>query len=134
MKYGINAYSFPIMDILVEIDRLERRLAFAKIPLALALRGAGLNRSTWDRWKAAKTSPRLSNWNALASEIDRLLALSAPKTPFFDSTADHASQSDQHPTPGTARSLEPGEAGALSAPAPGDVSEPSLQYPSEVRA
>ncbi|MEH2707114.1 Cro/CI family transcriptional regulator [Bradyrhizobium elkanii] len=58
----------------------------------------------------------------------------APKNPSADSTADRASQSDQRPTPDTARSLEPGEAGASVVPADGDVDEHSLQDPSEVRA
>ena len=85
---------------------MERRLAGAKIPLATALRAAKLNRSTWDRWKAAKTSPRMNNWDAVCRAVETLVPVNAQSTASTDSTTPHADGSSSHPNADTEQLLE----------------------------
>ncbi|WP_420888144.1 YdaS family helix-turn-helix protein [Bradyrhizobium elkanii] len=98
--------------------------------------------AVWAAKRRGSVSPRMAIQIEIATQglVPRtstrpdLWSANVPKSPSADSTADRASRSDQHPTPDTAQSLELDEAGASVAPAAGDVSEPSLQDPSEVRA
>lgn len=123
--------------------RLSEQRSLAAVAREIGVEGKNPAR-TYQRWEAGESDPPLKIVSAIESlstgkvTFQSWVSLreraNAPKSPSVDNRADRASRSDQRPTRDTARSLEPGEAGALSAPAPGDVDEHSLQDPSEVRA
>lgn len=95
---------------------------------------------TWQRWETGARVPpieaivrveKLSGQEIKAADwyAVRQRFLNAACSAARDSRADRDAGLDQHPTPDTARSLEPDEAGASGAPVLGDVSEPSSQDP-----
>lgn len=61
------------MKIIDEISHIERRLRLARIPLQELYRQAGINGSTWTRWRSSKTSPRLTTWNDVQRAADDLI-------------------------------------------------------------
>lgn len=63
-----------MIDVPSEARSIERRLKDAGIGIAPVLAAAGLDRSTWTRWKAGTFKPRLESWVAMQNEALRLLA------------------------------------------------------------
>ncbi|KRB51805.1 hypothetical protein ASE04_09755 [Rhizobium sp. Root708] len=61
------------MTIHTDIENIERRLRLARIPLQRLFQEAGINGSTWTRWRAQKTSPRLNTWNDVTRAADELI-------------------------------------------------------------
>jgi transcriptional regulator with XRE-family HTH domain len=50
----------------------ERRCSDAKTSIAAVLSKAGVNESTWWRWKTEKSSPTLSTLNRLGRVLDEI--------------------------------------------------------------
>lgn len=63
-----------------QISELSTRLRERDIDIGSALIEAGINRSTWTRWQAGKTQPRLETWLAVQAAVERILT----DTPVFD--------------------------------------------------
>lgn len=57
-----------------EILALEKQARSAGFRVADILRAAGVDRSTWTRWRNGVTSPRLDNWKAVNKAVADLLA------------------------------------------------------------
>lgn len=53
-----------------EVEALEAKIKSRGLRVDDVLRRAGIDRSTWTRWKAGTTVPRLDNWRALEKAID----------------------------------------------------------------
>ena len=51
---------------------LERRCAAVNTSIAAVLSKAGVNESTWWRWKTEKSSPTLSTLNRLGRVLDEI--------------------------------------------------------------
>jgi hypothetical protein len=51
---------------------MEGALREAGVPLRALLSEAAIDRSTWTRWKASTTGPRLTNWLAVEAAFNRL--------------------------------------------------------------
>jgi hypothetical protein len=51
-----------IMNIQQEIADIEQRLADAGESVGEYCKRAGINRSTWTRWKAGATAPNMRSW------------------------------------------------------------------------
>ena len=66
-------YEWLAMTIHTDIASIEARLRLARIPLQALFRAAGINGSTWTRWRAAKNSPRLTTWNSVQRAADDLI-------------------------------------------------------------
>lgn len=60
------------MTIPAEITILEARLKLARIPLSRMLRKAGVDRSTWSRWRRGLVDPTVSHWRAALAAVDGL--------------------------------------------------------------
>lgn len=60
------------MQIVDEIAAIERRLRSSHVPMVKVLTEAGINRSTWTRWRSGTTRPRLDLWLAAQSAVDKL--------------------------------------------------------------
>lgn len=56
-----------------QISDIERRLRLARIPLQALYRAAGINGSTWTRWRTSKTSPRLTTWTDVQRAAEDLI-------------------------------------------------------------
>lgn len=65
------------MTIIQDISSIERRLRLARIPLRHLFREAGINGSTWTRWRSNKTSPRLTTWNDVQRATEDLILAKA---------------------------------------------------------
>ena len=50
------------MDLTTEFEEIDRRLKAANLPLAQFLAAVGVHETTWYRWKARQTVPRLDRW------------------------------------------------------------------------
>lgn len=61
------------MTIHSQISEIERRLRLARIPLQALFKAAGINGSTWTRWRSAKTSPRLTTWTDVQRAAEDLI-------------------------------------------------------------
>jgi hypothetical protein len=61
------------MQLLNKIVEIEGSLSEAQVPLEALFLEAGINRSTWTRWRAGKTSPRLNTWTAAEEASQRVL-------------------------------------------------------------
>lgn len=61
------------MTIHTQISEIERRLRLARIPLQALFKAAGINGSTWTRWRADKTSPRLTTWTNVQRAAEDLI-------------------------------------------------------------
>ncbi|UTY50447.1 hypothetical protein [Sinorhizobium fredii] len=61
------------MNIIDEIYTIERRLRLARIPLQELYRAAGINGSTWTRWRTNKTSPRLTTWTDVQRAAEKVI-------------------------------------------------------------
>lgn len=64
------------MQIAAEISEIESRLKARRITLGVVLLEAGIDRSTWTRWRSGATRPRLDTWMAVQSAASRLLQAS----------------------------------------------------------
>lgn len=61
------------MSTIDEILALEKAARAAGFRVADILRAAGVDRSTWTRWRKGVTSPRLDNWKAVNKAVADLL-------------------------------------------------------------
>lgn len=61
------------MDVKAEVRSLEDRLKKSGLGVQPLLDAAGVDRSTWGRWKSGTFSPRLSKWLSVTAEAERLL-------------------------------------------------------------
>jgi hypothetical protein len=112
-----------------QIIALEQRLSLARVPLSRVLVTADIDRSTWSRWRADKSSPTLRNWEAVNTAVDDLVGTNAPKTPSHGNTADRAPGSSLSPIPDIAGS-PPSDADHGSAgEAARDISSSSSDHP-----
>ena len=50
----------------------EAEAAMAGVSVQELCRRAGLNRATWQRWKAGTVGPTLANWQRVQAVIDSL--------------------------------------------------------------
>ena len=64
-----------IMQIASQILDIETRLKAQRITLGVVLTEAGIDRSTWTRWRSGATRPRLDTWMAAQAAAQRLLDL-----------------------------------------------------------
>lgn len=55
------------------IDEIESRLSARKLSVAHLCREAGINQTTWVRWKRGDTAPRSSMWNHVVATANRLI-------------------------------------------------------------
>jgi hypothetical protein len=75
------------MDLKLEIETIERRLALGGVPMADFFRNTSINRSTWTRWRAGSTVPRLDNWMGAVLVAGEMLGANASHNSSPDSTA-----------------------------------------------
>jgi transcriptional regulator with XRE-family HTH domain len=54
------------------IENIEQRAATAKTPISTVLARAGVNDTTWWRWKNGKSSPTLSTIQRLGRVLDEI--------------------------------------------------------------
>jgi hypothetical protein len=71
--YALMHYECLAMTFHTDIQNIERRLRSARIPLQRLFQEAGINGSTWTRWRAHKTSPRLNTWNDVQRAAEDLI-------------------------------------------------------------
>lgn len=110
------------MSISDEIAQLEARIEKAKIPLAKVLSGAGVDRSTWSRWRSDDVSPTLTKWRAVLRVIDELTGtVNAASAPASDDTGDHGAVSFPDPIPEKSESPAPVRGADDRAVAPADI-------------
>lgn len=62
------------MIVVEEIAELEQRLKSKKATLARVLEDAGINRSTWTRWRSGIVRPRLDTWLAAKAAAEKALS------------------------------------------------------------
>lgn len=62
------------MEIKAEIMRMEGGLAKAGATARALCDRAGVNQSTWTRWKSGATAPNLSTWGRVQSAYAELTA------------------------------------------------------------
>jgi transcriptional regulator with XRE-family HTH domain len=60
------------MNLSAEIAIIEDRIRDAGKSVSDLCRGAGIARSTWDRWKRGETAPNLATWGAVRDAADRI--------------------------------------------------------------
>lgn len=60
--------------VVTDIKEIEARLKEAGVPVEAMLANAGVDRSTWTRWKAGAFSPRLSKWRDVESAVRAALS------------------------------------------------------------
>lgn len=63
---------FGIMSAQITLQQIEQRLRKAEVRIAAVLSAAEIDRSTWSRWRAGKTQPRLDRWQNVLATVDRL--------------------------------------------------------------
>lgn len=80
------------MSIPAEISEIVARAEKAGVRLADVLRAAEVDRSTWSRWRAGITTPRLDNWRAVNVAVDDLIRL-AKETGRLEPAHAHAGAS-----------------------------------------
>lgn len=56
-----------------DLHALEKALRQASVPVEDVLAAAGVDRSTWSRWKNDRTIPRFENWLKVRNAADRLI-------------------------------------------------------------
>lgn len=66
-------YEYLAMTFHNDIQNIERRLRSARIPLQRLYQEAGITGSTWTRWRANKTSPRMNTWNDVQRAAEDLI-------------------------------------------------------------
>ena len=69
------------------IDDFERDCAAANLAPTAVLREAGLNASTWFRWKSGAVSPTLRSFDAARSALKRLAVGHDRVAPAIDNAA-----------------------------------------------
>ncbi|MFM2092089.1 MAG: hypothetical protein RLZZ127_2578 [Planctomycetota bacterium] len=55
-----------------QVAEAERRLARTGISLNRFCAGAGVNPTTWWRWKVGKSAPNLTTWDRVQQHLDRV--------------------------------------------------------------
>lgn len=55
-----------------EIIQIERALEEHGVSVDTLMEAAGINRSTWTRWKSGAYAPRLTKWRDVRAAVDRL--------------------------------------------------------------
>lgn len=63
-----------------DISIIENRLRAARIPLGRMFELAGVDRSSWSRWRSESVSPTLNNWRAVLAAVEELAPVSAAST------------------------------------------------------
>lgn len=63
-----------MFDIPSHCRAVEKRLSDAGLHIADVLKTAGVDRSSWTRWKNGKFSPRLTNFQSVEVEVERALS------------------------------------------------------------
>ncbi|MDR3439859.1 helix-turn-helix transcriptional regulator [Telmatospirillum sp.] len=71
MTVRISAHNIERMDISSLINSAEKRAKDCGLSVAVLCAEAGINRATWQRWKAGITEPRLSMLDKLESTLSR---------------------------------------------------------------
>lgn len=122
------------MALSTHIIALESRLSKARVPLSRVLTAADIDRSTWSRWRADKSSPTLRNWEAVNTAVDRFAGFNARNTPSPDSIAGHVPGSSRNPIPGIAVSPPSDADHEPASEAARDVSCSSLDLPPKAPA
>jgi hypothetical protein len=54
------------------ITEIEKRAAAKGIPVRRVVRAAGINVSTWSRWKSGETTPTFRLWDRIRAKADEL--------------------------------------------------------------
>lgn len=62
------------MAVAVEIAGIEQDLSRAGKTVKDLCAAAGVNRSTWTRWKAGATEPNMATWRKVQAELQALVA------------------------------------------------------------
>lgn len=62
LTHGADVCESERMDINTTIPDIEARLKKAGVGIDDFCRSVGVNRSTWQRWKAGENSPKLDTW------------------------------------------------------------------------
>ncbi len=55
------------------ISDLERRAQAKGVPIRRLVKKAGINSSTWTRWKSGQTTPTFGTWERLSRTADEML-------------------------------------------------------------
>ncbi len=63
---------YAFIHFLDEVTEIERKLKEANVPLSVLLGAAGIDRSTWTRWRAKTTIPRLDRWEGTKAAAARI--------------------------------------------------------------
>lgn len=61
------------MHLAAQIADIEQRLRTRKVALSIVLDEAKIDRSTWTRWRAGTTRPRLDTWLAAQAAAEKIL-------------------------------------------------------------
>jgi hypothetical protein len=61
------------MDIRAEIESMERGLAEVGSTARALCDAAGVNQSTWTRWKSGANAPNFGTWGRVRSAYSRLI-------------------------------------------------------------
>ncbi len=61
------------MQLAAQSASMEERLRANRVSLAVVLSEAGIDRSTWTRWRSGATRPRLDTWMAAQSAVEKVL-------------------------------------------------------------
>ena len=61
------------MSTIDEVLAFEAEIKNSGLRVDDVLRQAGIDRSTWTRWKAGTTVPRLDNWRSMERAVEALM-------------------------------------------------------------
>lgn len=62
------------MTIALEIAKMEADLAAAGVTVKALCEEAGVNQSTWTRWKSGSNAPLMATWGKVRESFDRITA------------------------------------------------------------
>ena len=82
-----------------DIADIERRLKQADLPLKRLYACAGINASTWNRWRSGAFSPQLRVWRKVQAGVAGLLSVSEQCTAASDNTAAHIREPSRDAAP-----------------------------------
>ena len=60
------------MSVPSQIQFIEKALADAGLSVRALCAHAGINQSTWTRWKAGSTTPNMSTWSRVEEAFERM--------------------------------------------------------------
>lgn len=67
-----------LVTLSAEIANIERRLGGQGVTVKRLCDAAGIDQSTWSRWKAGSTNPNMATWMRVLSAVNEIGASGSP--------------------------------------------------------